>query len=49
MGSVLKKRMRGTRTRASAKHPCDYKYSSAGYYELNDKSFNFLKDLWEVF
>lgn len=31
------------------KHPCDYKYSSARYYELNDKSFNFLKDLWEVF
>jgi REP element-mobilizing transposase RayT len=31
------------------KDPCDYKYSSARYYELNDKDFNFLKDLWEVF
>jgi REP element-mobilizing transposase RayT len=29
------------------KHPCDYKYSSARYYELNEKDFNFLKDLWE--
>lgn len=32
-----------------AKDPCAYKYSSARYYELNEKSFNFLKDLWEVF
>jgi putative transposase len=30
------------------KDPCDYKYSSARYYEMNDKNFNFLKDLWEV-
>lgn len=32
-----------------AMHPCDYKYSSAKYYELNEKNFSFLKDLWEVF
>ena len=31
------------------KDPCDYKYSSARYYELNEKNFSFLKDLWEVF
>ena len=31
-----------------AKDPCDYKYSSAKYYELNEKNFSFLKDLWEV-
>ena len=31
------------------KHPCDYKYSSARYYELNEKNFSILKDLWEVF
>ena len=30
------------------KHPCDYKYSSASYYEMNEKIFPFLKDLWEV-
>jgi len=30
------------------KHPCDYKYSSARYYELNEKNFAFLNDLWEV-
>lgn len=30
------------------KHPCDYKYSSARYYEMNEKIFPFLKDLWEV-
>lgn len=30
------------------KDPCDYKYSSARYYELNEKRFPFLKDLWEV-
>ena len=29
--------------------PCDYKYSSARYYEMNDKSFSFLKDLRLVF
>ena len=29
------------------KHSYDYKYSSARYYELNDKNFSFLKDLWE--
>jgi len=29
------------------KHPCDYKYSSARYYELNERNFSFLKDLWE--
>lgn len=27
--------------------PCDYKYSSARYYERNEKIFPFLKDLWE--
>lgn len=32
-----------------AVHPCDYKYSSARYYELNEKNFVFLRDLWEVF
>jgi REP element-mobilizing transposase RayT len=31
-----------------AKDPCEYKYSSARYYELNEKNFSFLKDLWEV-
>src|SRR5574338_507989 len=30
------------------KDPCDYKFSSASYYELNQKNFSFLKDLWEV-
>ena len=30
------------------KDPCDYKYSSARYYELNEKNFYFLKDLWEA-
>jgi REP element-mobilizing transposase RayT len=30
------------------KNSCDYKYSSAKYYELNEKNFDFLKDLWEV-
>jgi REP element-mobilizing transposase RayT len=29
--------------------PCDYKYSSANYYELNDRSFYFLKDLRDEF
>ena len=32
-----------------ANHPCDYRYSSAVYYEMNKKDFLFLKDLWEVF
>jgi putative transposase len=31
------------------KDPCDYKYSSARYYELNEKNFSFLKDLWVEF
>ena len=31
------------------KDPCDYKYSSARYYERNEKNFPFLKDLWEEF
>ena len=31
------------------KDPCDYKYSSARYYELDKKNFSFLKDLWEEF
>jgi REP element-mobilizing transposase RayT len=30
-----------------AKDPCDYKYSSARYYELDEKNFPFLKDLLE--
>lgn len=29
--------------------PCDYKYSSARYYELNKSDFDFLKDLYEEF
>ena len=32
-----------------ARDPCDYKYSSARYYERDEKCFIFLKDLWEVF
>lgn len=31
------------------KDPCDYKYSSARYYELDEKNFPFLKDLWDEF
>jgi putative transposase len=31
------------------KDPCDYKYSSARFYELNEKNFGFLKDLREEF
>jgi putative transposase len=31
------------------KNPCDYKYSSARYYEMNEKNFEFLKDLFEEF
>jgi len=30
-----------------AKDPCEYKYSSARYYEMNEKDFSFLKDLRE--
>lgn len=29
--------------------PCDYHYSSARFYEMNDKTFPFLKDLREEF
>jgi len=32
-----------------AEDPCEYKYSSAGFYELNEKNFSFLKDLREEF
>ena len=32
-----------------ASDPCGYKYSSASYYEMNDASFSFLKDLREEF
>jgi putative transposase len=35
--------------RQLVKDPCDYKYSSARYYELDEKNFPFLKDLWEEF
>ena len=31
------------------KDPCDYKYSSARYYEMNEKNFSFLKDLRDEF
>ena len=31
-----------------AKDPCEYKYSSARFYELNEKNFSFLKDLFEI-
>ena len=31
------------------KDPCNYKYSSARFYELNEKNFIFLKDLWDEF
>ncbi len=31
------------------KDPCDYKYSSAKYYELGQKDFGFLKDLMAEF
>jgi REP element-mobilizing transposase RayT len=31
------------------KDPCDYKYSSARYYESGEKNFSFLKDLCEIF
>jgi REP element-mobilizing transposase RayT len=31
------------------KDPCDYKYSSARYYERDEKNFSFLKDLWDEF
>ena len=29
--------------------PTDYRYSSARYYEINEKNFDFLKDLLEEF
>ena len=32
-----------------AKDPCEYKYSSARFYELNEGSFGFLKDLRDEF
>lgn len=32
-----------------AKNPCDYKYSSAAFYEKQDHSFAFLKDLRDTF
>jgi len=31
------------------RNPGDYEYSAAKYYELDDKNFRFLNDLWEVF
>ncbi|MFN2457256.1 MAG: transposase [Chitinophagaceae bacterium] len=31
------------------KDPCEYKYSSARYYEMNKNEFHFLKDLREEF
>ncbi len=31
------------------KDPCDYRYSSASFYELNEKIFPFLKDLYDEF
>lgn len=31
------------------KDPCDYKYSSAKYYETDEKCFGFLKDIYEEF
>jgi putative transposase len=32
-----------------ATDPCEYKYSSAMYYEKDEKNFPFLKDLWNEF
>lgn len=32
-----------------ADNPCDYYYSSAKYYEMNEKNFDFLKDVREEF
>ena len=29
------------------KDPCAYKYSSAKFYELDEKNFSFLKNLWD--
>ncbi|MGB3004927.1 MAG: transposase [Chitinophagaceae bacterium] len=29
--------------------PSDYKYSSARYYEMNEKTFDFIKDLYDEF
>src|SRR5258706_5093875 len=31
------------------RNPCEYKYSSTSYYEMNDNSFSFLKDIREEF
>ena len=31
-----------------AKDPNDYKYSSARFYNLNERNFSFLKHLWDV-
>lgn len=31
-----------------ADDPCGYKYSSAIYYEMNEKNFSFLSDLYDV-
>jgi putative transposase len=31
------------------KDPCEYKYSSAKYYEMDEKEFDFLKDMYEQF
>ena len=31
------------------KDPCEYKYSSAAYYEMNKNIFHFLKDFWNEF
>ncbi len=31
------------------KDPCNYIFSSARFYELDDKTYSFLKDLREVF
>lgn len=32
-----------------APDPCSYKYSSAGFYECNEKNFDFLMDVREEF
>ena len=31
-----------------ARNPCDYKYSSASYYEFAEKNFSFLKNLFDA-
>jgi len=30
-------------------HPCDYKYSTCKYYNLGEKTYTFIKDLWDEF